>query len=281
MSNWLITLTTDFGTSDHFVGAMKGVIIRIAPPARVIDITHEIAPYNALEGAFVIAQAAPYFPKGTIHVVVVDPGVGSDRRGILVEMGEQFFLGPDNGVLSMIFAQGPHTVRTITNSILARKDISRTFHGRDIFAPAAAHLARGVKPEQFGKIIQDYVRIDAVEPREIGPSTWRGVILKVDRFGNLITNFHIDEFFAIKTNPFVMKAGSAAIRRLAPTFADAGAGEPVVVVGSSGYLEIVVNQASAAMELGCSAGAAVEIEIDVPSTGTRGKKKRIPRLRSG
>ena len=215
MSNRLITLTTDFGTSDHFVGAMKGVIAEIAPAARVIDITHEITPYNILEGAFVIAEAAPSFPKGTIHVVVVDPGVGSDRRALLVESGGQFFVAPDNGVLSMIFARGPHKVRALLNPKLALKNVSRTFHGRDIFAPAAAHLARGAKPAQFGKLIQDYVRIEGMEPAGIAPNAWRGAILKADRFGNLITNFHIDDFAAIKTNPFTMCAGATQIRRLA------------------------------------------------------------------
>lgn len=262
MSKAPITLTTDFGTSDYFVGAMKGVIAGIAPAARVVDITHEVTPYNTLEGAFVIAQAAPYFPKGTIHVVVVDPGVGSERRAILAEAGGQFFIAPDNGVLSMIFAGGPHKVRMISNPKLALKIVSRTFHGRDIFAPAAAHLARGIQPAQFGKPVRDYVRISAAQPREMKPNAWVGTILKTDRFGNLITNFPIDEFFAIKTNPFVMKVGDKRIGRLALTFADTERGELAVVVGSSGYLEIVANQASAAELLGCGAGAPVEMEID-------------------
>lgn len=262
MSSRVITLTTDFGTSDYFAGAMKGVVVALAPAARLIDITHEIAPFNILEAALVISQAAPYFPKGTIHLVVVDPGVGSDRRALLAEAGGQFFVAPDNGVLSMVFARGPHKVREISNAKLALKDVSRTFHGRDIFAPAAAHLARGVRPAQFGKVIQDYVRIDAMEPAETAPNAWRGTILKADRFGNLITNFHVDEFFAIKTNPFVVRVGGAQIRRLALTFSDTEPGELAVVVGSSGYLEIVANQASAAGELGCGAGAPVELEID-------------------
>jgi S-adenosyl-L-methionine hydrolase (adenosine-forming) len=261
MSNRLITLTTDFGTSDHFVGAMKGVIAAIAPAARVIDITHEIAPYNILEAAFVVAQAAPYFPKRTIHVIVVDPGVGSDRRAVVAEAGGQFFVAPDNGALSMVFARGPHKVRAISNAKLALKDASRTFHGRDIFAPAAAHLARGAKPAQFGKLVHDYVRIEAMEPEEVAANAWRGTILKADRFGNLITNFHVDKFFAIKTNPFVLRVGGAQIRRLALTFSDTEAGELAVVVGSSGYLEIVANQASAAQELGCGAGAPLILEI--------------------
>lgn len=262
MSTRLITLITDFGTSDHFIGAMKGVIAAIAPAARVVDITHEITPYSILEAAFVIAQAAPYFPKGAIHLIVVDPGVGSGRRAVLAEAGGQFFVAPDNGVLSMVLARGPHKVRAISNAKLALKDVSRTFHGRDIFAPAAAHLAHGVKPAEFGKLIRDCVRIEALKPTEIAPDAWRGAILKADRFGNLITNFHVEEFSAIKTNPFVVRVGGAQIRRLALTFADTEAGELAVVVGSSGYLEIVANQASAAQELGSGPGAPVELQID-------------------
>jgi hypothetical protein len=260
---------------------MKGVIAGIAPGAPVVDITHEITPYNTLEGAFVIAQASPYFPKGTIHLVVVDPGVGSERRAILAEAGGQLFVAPDNGVLSMILARGTHKVREISNPKLALKSVSRTFHGRDIFAPAAAHLASGVKPATFGKLIHDFVRMETVEPAEIAPNTWQGAILKADRFGNLITNLHIDEFFAIKTNPFVVRVGEAQIRRLALTFADTEAGELAVVVGSSGYLEIVANQASAAAQLGCGAGAPVELEIDAQQSQGPSRKPQVPRRRSG
>jgi len=270
MPNRLITLTTDFGTSDYFVGAMKGVIASIAPAARVLDITHEVAPYNILEGAFTISETAAYFPKGTIHVVVVDPGVGSERRALLAESAGQFFIAPDNGVLTLAFQNAPHPyknrppkVRVITNPKFALKDVSRTFHGRDIFAPAAGHLARGAKPAQFGKLISDYIRIEGAEPTELADNRWRGTIIKADRFGNLITNFHIDDFFAIKTNPFTMRAGSVVIRRLALTFSDAERGELAVIAGSSGYLEISANQASAARELGCGPGSPVELEIEV------------------
>ena len=144
----LITLTTDFGAADHFVGAMKGVILGIAPRAQIVDITHEIRPYDVNEAAFVIAQAWRYFPKRTVHVVVVDPGVGSARRPILAEAAGQFFIAPDNGVLSMIYDAAPHKVRVISNPKLMSKVVSRTFHGRDVFAPAAAHLAGGVTTRQ-------------------------------------------------------------------------------------------------------------------------------------
>lgn len=257
----LITLTTDFGAADHFVGAMKGVILGIAPRARIVDITHQIEPYDVNEAAFVIAQAWRYFPKRTVHVVVIDPGVGSARRPILAEAGGQFFIAPDNGVLSMIFDAAPHKVRVISNAKLMNKIVSRTFHGRDVFAPAAAHLAAGIAPATFGKTIHDYVRSSALKPRRTGTNAYSGAILKVDHFGNLITNLHIDEVAGVKTRPFELRVGLDRIHRLALTYAEASIGEIFVIVGSSGYLEIAANQASAANRLGCGAGAPVELEI--------------------
>jgi S-adenosylmethionine hydrolase len=256
-----ITLTTDFGTSDHFVGAMKGVIASIAPRATVIDITHEIPPYDVTQAAFVIGQAWQYFPKRTAHVIVIDPGVGTARRPILAEAAGQFFIAPDNGVLSMVFDSGPHSVRVISNAKVMRKEISRTFHGRDIFAPAAAHLARGIAPKLFGKKIDDYIRSSALNARKVSNTRYSGTILKVDRFGNLITNLHIDQFPELRTRPFELRAGVERIRRFALTFADAAIGELFAIVGSSGYLEIAANQASAANLLGCGAGAPVDLEM--------------------
>jgi S-adenosylmethionine hydrolase len=257
----IITLTTDFGTADHFVGTMKGVILGIAPRASIVDITHGIAPYDEGDAAFSIAQAWRYFPKGTIHVVVVDPGVGSARRPILAEAGGQFFVAPDNGVLSMIYDATKHRVRVITNRKLMRKEVSRTFHGRDVFAPAAAHLAAGVAAARFGKKIDDYVRAAFASPRKLAGSCWAGVVLKADHFGNLITNFAIDQFPGVKTNAIEVRIGRERIHRLALTYAETAIGEVFAIVGSSGYLEIAANQASAAKILGCGAGAPVELEI--------------------
>ncbi len=190
----IVSLTTDFGGADHFVGAIKGVILGIAPRATLVDITHEIAPYELNEAAFVIAQAWRHFPKRTIHVVVVDPGVGSARRPILAEAGGHFFIAPDNGVLSMIYDASPHKVRVISNPKVIGRHVSRTFHGRDVFAPAAAHLASGVPAAKFGKLIHDYLRSFLLKPERIARHVWTGTVLKLDRFGNLITNLHIDEF---------------------------------------------------------------------------------------
>jgi hypothetical protein len=256
-----ITLTTDFGTSDHFVGAMKGVIAAIAPAARVIDITHEITPYEILEGAFVISQAWRSFPNRTIHVVVVDPGVGGARRPILVEAGGHHFIAPDNGVLSMVYDALKSKVRVISNAKLMAREISRTFHGRDIFAPAAAHLARGVAAARFGTLIGDYICAGDIKPARISPTCWRGRILKADRFGNLITNFHIDDFRRVKTLPFEIRTASQRVHRLALTYSEAAIGEVVAIVGSSGYLEVAANQASAANILGCGARSPIELEI--------------------
>jgi len=261
MANRLITFTTDFGLSDHFVGVMKGVVAGIAPAARVIDISHDVAPYNVTEAAFIIAEAWPYFPKRTIHVVVVDPGVGSARRPIVAEAGGHIFVAPDNGVLSMVFDAAPHKVRTISNPKFMRRDVSRTFHGRDVFAPAAAHLAKGAQAAAFGKLIHDFVRIWNAQPSLKGKDSWRGTIVKVDRFGNLITNFTAREFAGINARPFEMRAGTQRIHRLALNYAETDVRELFVIVGSSGYLEIAANQTSAASLLGCSAGASVELDL--------------------
>src|SRR5215469_1286145 len=158
MAKAIVTLTTDFGLADHFVGVMKGVILNICPQAQIVDISHGVAPFAIAEGAYLIAQAYPYFSKNTVHVVVVDPGVGTARRPILVEAAGQYFVAPDNGVLEMIYARQKHQVRAITDSRIFLHPVSQTFHGRDIFAPAAAHLAAGTTPAKMGKRIIDYAR---------------------------------------------------------------------------------------------------------------------------
>ncbi len=259
MPKRLITLTTDFGTTDHFAGTMKGVILSILPAAQIVDITHDVQAFEIPDGAFTIAQAYPYFPKRTIHVVVVDPGVGSARRPLLAEMAGQFFIAPDNGVLSIVLAREKHKVRHITNQRYFLHPVSHTFHGRDIFAPVAAHLASGIAPGRFGKLIDDYLRLTFHRPTQTGKNAWTGSVLKVDRFGNLITNLHLDDFPNLKIRPFRLLAGRQPITRLALTFTESPPGELFVIVGSSGYLEVATNQASAARILGCGAGSTVEL----------------------
>jgi S-adenosylmethionine hydrolase len=264
MRHPVISLTTDFGTADHYAGVMKAVILGIAPAARIVDISHDVRPFDVTDGAWVIAQAARWFPPKSIHVVVVDPGVGSARRPILAETGGQFFVAPDNGVLSMIFETLPpatEKVRHITAERYFLHPLSRTFHGRDIFAPVAAHLAAGVPPSRFGKRIHDHLRLDFFRPRRTGKRVWTGLVLHVDRFGNLVTNFHLDEFPDLPTRSFELNVGLDKLSRLALNFADAQPGELAAIVGSSGYLEVVANQASAAQRLGCGAGAPVELVL--------------------
>jgi S-adenosylmethionine hydrolase len=240
---------------------MKGVILGIASRVRLVDISHQVTPFETREAAFLIAESYRYFPKGTIHVVVVDPGVGSARRPILVEAARHYFLGPDNGVLHLVYGREKARVRHITNAKYFLKSVSQTFHGRDIFAPVAAHLAMGVRPAAIGPTIDDFLKTDTLRPIRSGKRCWAGAILKADRFGNLVTSFHIDEFPAVRERPFVLLAGLHTIDKLVGHYAEAPPGEPVAVIGSSGYIEVCVNQASAARQLGCGSGAPAELSI--------------------
>lgn len=257
----ILTLTTDFGLSDHYVGTMKGVILGICPQAQIVDISHEVAPFGIAEGAYVVAQTYRYYPKKTVHVVVVDPGVGSARRPILVEAGGQMFVAPDNGVLGMIFAREKHKVRVLSNAHYFLKAISQTFHGRDIFSPAAAHLAAGVNPAQMGKRIDDYVRPEFASPVRTGERGWTGRILKIDHFGNIITNFYVADHPRLESGRFSLAIGSHRTNLLARSYAERAPGELFVIAGSGGYLEVSVNQGSAASVTGCKHGAAVELSL--------------------
>jgi S-adenosylmethionine hydrolase len=261
MAKPILTLTTDFGLSDHYVAAMKGVILSICPQAQIADISHEVKPFAITEGAYVIAQAWRCFPRKTVHVVVVDPGVGSARRPILMEAGGHYFIAPDNGVLSMIYSREKHKIRLISNERYYRKPVSRTFHGRDIFAPVAAHLAAGQTPAQMGKIIQDYLRPCFEAPQQSGKRTWSGRVLKIDRFGNIITNFHVSQFPALEQKAFLMLVGPYEIDVVARNYTERPPGELFVIEGSSGYLEISLSQGSAAKHIGCEGGSAAELTI--------------------
>lgn len=261
MARSIITLTTDFGLSDHFVAVMKGVILGIHPAALIVDITHEVQAFEISEAAFVVAEASRWFPSGTVHVVVVDPGVGTARRPILAQAGGQLYLAPDNGVLSMVYARGPHKVRAVTAERLYLQPVSSTFHGRDIFAPVAARLAQSLAPARCGRLIKDYLRLEFHKPVRTGKRAWTGAVLKIDRFGNLITNLHIEDFPALPTRPFRLAIGTRQITELVATFAQGPVGEPVLVVGSSGWVEVAVNQSSAARLLGVAPGAPAELTL--------------------
>jgi S-adenosylmethionine hydrolase len=261
MARRILTLTTDFGLSDHYVAAMKGVILGICPEAEIVDVTHEVGAYAILEGAYKIAQVYREFPKKTVHVVVVDPGVGSARRPILMEAAGQYFVAPDNGVLGMIYPREQHKVRLISQSRYFRQPVSQTFHGRDIFSPVAAHVASGVPPARIGPLIKDYLRPASLGVQRTGKHTWLGQILNIDRFGNVVTNFHVDEFPDLERQDFSLMAGAYELGVMVRHYAEAVAGDLVVIVGSGGYLEISMNQGSAASRVACEVGAAVELKI--------------------
>lgn len=254
----IITITTDFGLRDHFVGAMKGVILAINPAARLVDISHEVASYNVVDAAFTIAQAYVCFPADTVHLVVVDPGVGGQRRPIVVQAGRHFFVGPDNGVFSFIYEREESVVvRHITAEHYFLQPVSHTFHGRDIFSPIAAWLAKGVDPAHFGEAITDYHRFTGMSPKIESEGCARGLVLKADKFGNLITNFSVAQFpqLAQEQPPACrIEVKGQQIPGLRKTFEEGAPGEIFAILGSSGYLEIVCNRGSAMRTLGTSAG---------------------------
>jgi len=257
----IVTLTTDFGLSDHYVGVMKGVILGISPTAQIVDISHDVAPFEIGEGAYLIAQSWRYFPKKTVHVVVVDPGVGTSRRPILVEVGGHYFLGPDNGVLSMVYLQETCKVRHVTGEKYFLHPVSRTFHGRDVFAPVAGHLAAGVTPARMGKVVQDYLKPDFDKPHRAGKRTWIARILKIDRFGNIITNIHLKDFGDLAKSNFTLSLGPIEVNVLARNYSETAPGELFLILGSSGYYEVSMSQGSAAKSVKCQTGAALEFVV--------------------
>jgi len=259
----IITLTTDYGINDHLVGVMKGVILNINPDVNVVDITHGVLPHDILDGALTIGQAYRHFPPKTIHVVVVDPGVGTQRRPILVASDQHYFVAPDNGVLSSVYDQTEALyVWHIISEHYFRQPVSKTFHGRDIFAPVAAWLSKSWQTSAFGEPVTDFVRFAIPKPKATG-NTIKGIVLRVDQFGNLVTNFKVEDVPALAAadGKFTIKAGNASITKLVPTFAGGSNGEAVGVIGSSGYLEICVNKTSAARSLGIGRGAEVTVEV--------------------
>ena len=258
MGSAIVTLTTDFGREDHYVGVMKGVIAGIHPAARIIDLTHDVGPYGLLKTAFVIAQAHPYYPAGTVHVVVVDPGVGTSRRPILVEAAGQHFVAPDNGALSQVYEQTEHLVRAIDAERWALKPTSNTFHGRDLFAPVAAWLAKGTPAAAFGSPTDEYVQFDPTAPVLAQPGRWRGKVLNVDRFGNIVTSFPA-ELLGEPPSGFRLVAGKIEVSKTVKAYAQAPPGAAFVITGSSGYLEVSINQKSAAESSGVAIGDSVEL----------------------
>ncbi len=257
----IVTLTTDFGTRDPYVGSMKGVILSIHPAARVIDVTHELPPHQVLPAALLLREVCPRFPPGTIHVAVIDPGVGGRRRPVLLEIDGRFYVGPDNGIFGLLLRDFPlRSARRLENPEFFLSTISRTFHGRDIFAPVAAHLARGTPPERMGPLIDDPTGIALPEPRVDGEGM-EGEIVWIDRFGNCVTNLAERAVLAwARGNPVVVRASGRRIGPPRSSYEEVPAGEPLALFNSLGFLEIACNRDRADRLLGLGAGEAVYLE---------------------
>ncbi len=271
----MIALLTDFGTSDYFVGAVKGVILLINPNATIIDITHEIPPHDIEAGAFTLLAVRNSFPAHTIFLAVVDPGVGSARRPIVVECGEQLFVGPDNGLFSYACESKQHTTFHLTNESYFRHPVSPTFHGRDVFASVAAQLSMGVNVDALGEAIDDAVRLPSVSPAKVKEHVWKGRIIHIDRFGNCVTNLTSELLNGER--PAKLKLKGKTITSFRKFFADNGAAEKVFAVwGSAGFLEIAAQNRSAAKKLKVKRGDVVRLETDAErrGRGDRGTRAR-------
>jgi S-adenosylmethionine hydrolase len=271
----IVTLTTDFGISDHFVGTIKGVILEINPEAEIIDISHSVQAFDVLDGALAIAQAYSYFPASTVHLVVVDPGVGTARRPIIMSTERHHFVAPDNGVLSLIYGREERVhVRHVTAPHDCLQPLSNTFHGRDIFAPVASYLSKGVDSEKFGDEITDYVKFNAPKPKPVDQQTLKGVVLKADRFGNLITNITPQDapmLFGENPAPFKIVIGKHEITDVKTSYAEGEPGEVFAILNSMGYLEIAANRAPAAQIVGTAKGTEVSILLNGAVAAGNGK----------
>lgn len=256
----IITLTTDFGVTDHYAGTMKGVILSRCPAAEIVDICHSVPAYSIWSGAYNIQQAAPYFPTETIHLVIIDPGVGTDRKAIAVKAFDQVFIAPDNGVLTLVLSKcESYEAREITDQRLMLPSPATTFHGRDIFAPAGAAILCGEVPfSEVGPMIDSPNLLTPIEPQLTSPGHWEGRILSVDHFGNMITNFPSRDF---ESQPFRLTLGWVEISTRYTTFAQAPDGALFCYAGSSGYLELAINRQSAAASLRAHAGDPIALRV--------------------
>ncbi len=251
----IFTLTTDFGLKDSYVAEMKAVILGLCPIAQIIDITNMIEKFNIRSGAYILAAAVPYFPAGTIHIAVVDPDVGSERRALIIQTERGFLVGPDNGLLILAAEKlGVKSIREITSKHIMPHYVSSTFHGRDIFAPAAAHLANGIPLEELGPEVTNLVRPSFTK---IIKETGRieGEVLHVDNFGNIITNIHENDIEPQKRDTIKIQLQQTKLQlQLSKTYADSKAQQPILLIGSHHYLEIALNQDNAANKLQVKTG---------------------------
>ncbi len=262
MKTSIITLLTDFGAKDHYVASMKGVILKINPQCRLIDITHQVSPHDIREGAVILGNAYSYFPKGTIHLAVVDPGVGGIRKPLLLVTQKYCFVGPDNGLFTMVTQnESVKQIITLDNRKYHLSRVSTTFHGRDIFAPVAAHLSLGVKPNALGHKIDSLFLLRFERPF-IREGKLLGEVLHIDPFGNLVSN--IDEGGLVRFNrglPCVIRVGGRTIRGLKRGYWEGKKNEPIALFGSGGFLEISVREGNAQKKLKVKRGDPVQIII--------------------
>jgi S-adenosylmethionine hydrolase len=253
----ILTLTTDFGAEGPYVAAMKGIILGLAPGTQLVDVSHSIAPQNILEGAFVLAAIVDAFPKGTVHLAVIDPGVGTDRRLIAAAIADQWFVLPDNGLISgLLRDRRPREVREITNPAICRPIVSATFHGRDILAPAAAHLLLGRDPVELGPAREKWITLRNFEP-QVDNHGILGEVLFRDAFGNLITNITADRIASAPPETWTIEIAGARISGLCRTYGDRPQGTLIALINSTGWIEVAVVNGDAARQLTVGPGATV------------------------
>ena len=260
MARPIVALLSDFGSRDHYAGTVRGVVLGICQDATLVDITHDIPPHDVQLGAFELAAAYRYFPVGSIFLAVIDPGVGSARRGLAADIGDYRFVAPDNGLLTAVFRDAPpKRVVELTERRYARPTVSRTFEGRDRFAPAAAWLARGIQLSAFGRSVSDYQTIDIPVP-DVQAESVTGVAIHIDRFGNLVTNIDRKSFERLaQVGTIQIQAGTHRVGRLVATYADIADGEVCALFGSTDHLEIAANAVSAVERLGLARGVRVVV----------------------
>lgn len=268
----LITLTTDFGEADAYVAAMKGVLATTAPMSNILDLSHQIPPHDITAGAIFLRDAVPWFPPGTIHIAVVDPGVGTARNPVAIALDGQVVIGPDNGLTTLLTDRLPVSrIMILDPEKCAPKPVSATFHGRDLFAPAAALLATGTPLEQLGNTSESLVKLDWPTPEHPAPNTILGIVVYTDAFGNCSSN--IPASWLADSATATVSIGHTDNIPLCRTYGDAPPGTAMALVGSSGFLEIAVNHGSAATTLGITRGMTMKIILDPPASSSEGTQR--------
>ncbi len=261
----VVTLITDFGHNDHFVGVMKGVMVSINPEVEIVDVCHQVNSYDIFDAAYVLAQSYRFFPSDTIHLVVVDPGVGTARRPLLARTMDQKFVAPDNGVLSLVYEREENIeVRHVTSDHYFLNPVSNTFHGRDIFAPIVGWLSKGLEVDKFGEPITDYAKFSSPKAKKVSDTLVKGVVIRIDKFGNIITNItpeDVPQLFQENPPAFKIVIGQQEITKLNLAYSMGKPSEIFAMVGSSGFLEVCTNRGSAAKTLNANRGAEVGVML--------------------